>query len=112
MRLKILIPVVLALAVVSTAMFAMTVMAGNKGNPGGSASLHPDHSGMDDAANKIVGVPCATGRHKKHIVTGTGTVTVEEHIHHATWYWYDSDADASPSTGRSGGQARVRRCPP
>ena len=97
MRLKILIPVVLALGVVSTAMFAMTVMAGDRGNPGGADSLHPDHSGMEDAANKIVGVPCSTGSHTKHLVSGTGEVTVTSHMHHATWYWYDSDADASPS---------------
>ncbi len=88
MRLKLLIPAVLALAAVSTAMFAMTVMAGS-GNPGVPDSRHPDYPAAGHAANKIVGVPCATGSHTKHIVSGTGTVTVTSHIHHATWYWYD-----------------------
>ena len=51
----------------------------------------------DHEANKIVGVPCATGSHTKHVVSGVGIVTVTEHIHHATWFWYDSDEDESHS---------------
>ena len=84
-------------------MLTMTVMAGS-GNPGGDDSLHPhpDYSGSDHAANKIVGVPCAIGSHTKHIVSTEidGVVStvihdVTEHIHHATWYWYDSEEDES-----------------
>ena len=79
---------ILTLAAVST-ILTMTVLAGS-GNPGGDASLHPDHSDEDHEANKIVGVPCATGSHTKHVGE---TDDVSNHIHHSTWYWYDSDED-------------------
>ncbi len=85
----------LTLAAVSTTILAMTVLA-DSGNPGGDDSRHPDHSEEDHEANKIVGVPCATGSHTKHVESG-GIVTVTEHIHHATWFWYDSDEDESHS---------------
>ena len=79
MRLKLLIPAVLTLTAALAIMLTMTVMAGS-GNPGGEASRHPDHSGMDHAANKIVGVPCATGSHHKHV----GDDDPPNHIHHST----------------------------
>ena len=98
MRRKLLtVAAILTLAAVSTAMITMTVMAGS-GNPGGAKSLHPDHSGADHAANKIVGVPCATGSHHKHVGE---TDDVSNHIHHSTYYWYDSDEqEGSPPTER------------
>ncbi len=90
MRKKLLtIAAILTLAAVSTTILTMTVMAG-KGNPGGIDSLHPDHSSASHAANKIVGVPCATGSHHKHVGE---TDDVSNHIHHSTYYWYDSNAD-------------------
>ena len=90
MRRKLLtIAAILALTAVSLTMLTMTVMAGS-GNPGGADSRHPDHSGADHAANKIVGVPCATGSHHKHVGE---TDDVSNHIHHSTYYWYDSDED-------------------
>ena len=96
MRRKLLIAAVLTLAAVSTTMLAMTVMAGS-GNPGGSKSLHPDYSGTDHVANKIVGVPCATGSHHKHI----GDDSVPNHMHHSTYYWYDSEEEEnSPPPNR------------
>ena len=97
MRRKLLtIAAILTLAAVST-MLTMTVMAGSKGNPGGDASLHPEHSTASHAANKIVHVPCATGSHHKHI----GDDDVPNHIHHSTYYWFDSDEDDSdPPTQR------------
>ena len=96
MRPKILIATVLALTAVSLTMLTMTVLAGT-GNPGGSESLHPDFSDSDHEANKIVGVPCATGSHHKHI----GDPDVLNHMHHSTYYWYDSDADEnSPPSER------------
>ena len=82
---------ILALTAVSLTMLTMTVMAGS-GNPGGAESLHPDHSSASHAANKIVGVPCATGSHHKHIGDSTSDNT-SNHIHHSTYYWYDSDED-------------------
>ena len=89
MRKKLLtIAAILTLAAVSLTILTMTVLAGS-GNPGGSASLHPDHSDSDHAANKIVGVPCATGSHHKHV----GPVTLPNHIHHSTYYWYDSEEE-------------------
>ena len=95
MRKKLLtIAAILTLAAVSTTILTMTVLAG-KGNPGGSDSLHPDHSGSDHAANKIVHVPCAIGSHTRHVVPNVGLRTVTEHIHYSTWYWYDSDEDES-----------------
>ncbi len=98
MRPKLLIPAILIPTAVSLTMLTVTVMAGS-GNPGGDASLHPDHSGEDDAANKIVGVPCATGSHHKHI--GEDDDDVPNHIHHSTYYWYDSDEDEnSPPSER------------
>ena len=82
MRRKLLtIAAILTLAAVSTTILTMTVMAGS-GNPGGADSRHPDHSGEDHEANKIVGVPCATGSHHKHI----GDDDVDNHIHHSTYY--------------------------
>ena len=98
MRPKLLIPAILALTAVSLTMLPMAVMA-DSGNPGGADSRHPDHSGADHAANKIVGVPCATGSHTKHVVPNVGLQTVTEHMHHATWFWYDSDDDESFGTG-------------
>ena len=99
MRVKLLIAAILILVAVSTTMITMTVLAGT-GNPGGDESLHPDYSDEDHESNKIVGVPCATGSHTKHVVSG-GVDDVTSHIHHATWYWYDSNADeASPPTTR------------
>ena len=90
MRRKLLtIAATLALTAVSLTMLTMTVMAGS-GNPGGADSRHPDHSGEDHAANKIVGVPCATGSHHKHVGDDDDP---PNHIHHSTYYWYDSDAD-------------------
>ena len=95
MRRKLLtIAAILTLAAVSTTILTMTVLAGS-GNPGGADSRHPDHSSASHAANKIVGVPCATGSHTKHVETDGQITTVTEHIHHSTWYWYDSDADES-----------------
>ena len=94
MRLKLLIPAILTLTVVIAIMITITVMAGS-GNPGGADSRHPDHSGTDHAANKIVGVPCATGSHTKHVVPNVGVRNVPQHMHYATWYWYDSDEDES-----------------
>ena len=89
MRRKLLIPAVLILTVALAIMLTMTVLAGS-GNPGGDDSLHPDHSGADDEANKIVGVPCATGSHHKHVGE---TNDPPNHIHHSTYYWYDSNED-------------------
>ena len=90
MRKKLLtIAAILTLAAVSLTILTMTVLAGS-GNPGGTDSLHPDHSDADHAANKIVGVPCATGSHHKHVGE---TADVSNHIHHSTYYWYDSDED-------------------
>ena len=89
MRLKLLIPAILTLTVVLAIMITITVMAGS-GNPGGVESLHPDYSSASHAANKIVGVPCATGSHHKHVGV---TDDVADHIHHSTYYWYDSDED-------------------
>ena len=90
MRLKLLIPAILTLTVVLAIMITITVMAGS-GNPGGADSRHPDHSDdADHAANKIVGVPCATGSHHKHVGE---TDDVSNHIHHSTYYWYDSEED-------------------
>ena len=67
MRKKLLtIAAILTLAAVSLTILTMTVLAGS-GNPGGSDSRHPDHSNADHAANKIVGVPCATGSHHRHV---------------------------------------------
>ena len=80
---------ILTLTAVSLTMLPMAVMAGS-GNPGGADARHPDHSGMDHAANKIVGVPCATGSHHKHVGE---TDDVANHIHHSTYYWYDSQED-------------------
>ena len=91
MRRKLLtIAAILTLAAVST-MLTMTVMAGS-GNPGGAESLHPDHSDSDHEANKIVGVPCATGSHHTLYPVLEKTMTLPNHIHHSTYYWYDSDA--------------------
>ena len=96
MRLKLLIPAILTLTVVLAIMITITVMAGS-GNPGGADSRHPDHTGADHAANKIVGVPCAIGEHTKHV----GDSDPPSHIHFSTWYWYDSDAEEnSPPTVR------------
>ena len=90
MRKKLLtIAAILTLAAVSLTILTMTVLAGS-GNPGGAESLHPDHSGTDHAANKIVGVPCATGSHHRHVGV---TDDVVDHIHHSTYYWYDSNDD-------------------
>ena len=89
MRPKLLIPAILIPTAVSLTMLTVTVMAGT-GNPGGAESLHPDHSGADHAANKIVGVPCATGSHHKHVGDEDDP---PNHIHHSTYYWYDSDED-------------------
>ena len=90
MRRKLLtIAAILTLAAVSTTILTMTVLAGS-GNPGGAESRHPDHSSASHAANKIVGVPCATGSHHKHVGE---TDDVPNHIHHSTYYWYDSDED-------------------
>ena len=95
MRKKLLtIAAILTLAAVSTTILTMTVLAGS-GNPGGDESLHPDYSDSDHESNEIVGVPCATGSHTKHVVPNVGIQDVTEHMHHATWYWYDSDADES-----------------
>ena len=89
---------ILTLTAVSLTMLPMAVMAGS-GNPGGDEALHPDHSDEDHAANKIVGVPCATGSHHKHV--GEDDDDVPNHIHHSTYYWYDSDEDeGSPPTVR------------
>ena len=94
MRRKLLtIAAILTLTAVSTTILTMTVLAGS-GNPGGADSRHPDHSDANHAANKIVGVPCATGSHHKHVGE---TDDVDNHIHHSTYYWYDSDADENPS---------------
>ena len=88
MRRKLLtIAAILTLAAVSTTILTMTVLAGS-GNPGGEASRHPDHSGADHAANKIVHVPCATGSHHKHVGDDDDP---PNHMHHSTYYWYDSE---------------------
>ena len=89
MRRKLLIPAVLTLTAALAILLTMTVLAGS-GNPGGEASRHPDHSDADHAANKIVGVPCATGSHHKHVGE---TNDPPNHIHHSTYYWYDSDEE-------------------
>ena len=92
MRLKILIPAILALIAVSTIM-TVTVLAGSTGNPGGTKSLHPDHSSTTHDANRIVHVPCGVGGHSRHVGESG---EVRYHNHHLTYYWYDSNEDETP----------------